>query len=52
MERSCELQRKIEKIALIAQRNSHPIAHELLVKCKCIPQQPRNEQAATSLAYN
>lgn len=41
-----------EKIALSAQRNSHPIAHELLVKCKCIPQQPRNKQAATSLVYN
>lgn len=41
-----------EKIALSAQWNSHPIAHELLVKCKCIPEQPRNKQAATSLAYN
>lgn len=43
---------EIEKIALRAQRNSHSIAHELLVKCKCIPQQPRNKQAATSVAYN
>lgn len=50
MERSCELQ--IEKIALRAQRNSHSIGYELSVKCKCIPQQPRNKQAATSLAYN
>lgn len=37
---------------LIAERNSHPIAYRLWVKCKCIPQQPRNKQAATSLAYN
>lgn len=43
---------KFEKITLRAQWNLHPVADELLVKCKCIPQQPRNKQAATSLPYN
>lgn len=40
---------EIEEVALIARRNSHPIAPELSHKCKCIPWQPRNKQAATSL---
>lgn len=43
---------EVGKMSLIAERNSHPIAHRLWVKCKCIPQQPRNKQAATSFAYN